>query len=219
MKTNDKIDKNYNITKKNITDKKFIVYSFVTYHRYPLTMAMREILNYNNIPILNNSLSPNFLFYETEEHFALEKISSLDKYTIIRGILKGHHLGPKDETFHLYSQMKKKFPNDYNYMFESYFMPKEKEIIKKKFTNYSQSKNNLWLCKDSNGSLGLGIKFLKNLTDFLNCKGIISKYLHNPHIYNGKKYHLRVYLVITSIIPLKIYIYKEGKIINFLLNK
>ena len=31
MKTNDKIDKNYNITKKNITDKKFIVYSFVTY--------------------------------------------------------------------------------------------------------------------------------------------------------------------------------------------
>ena len=70
-------------------------------------MAMREILNYNNIPILNNSLSPNFLFYETEEHFALEKISSLDKYTIIRGILKGHHLGPKDETFHLYSQMKK----------------------------------------------------------------------------------------------------------------
>jgi hypothetical protein len=108
MKTNDKIDKNYNITKKNITDKKFIVYSFVTYHRYPLTMAMREILNYNNIPILNNSLSPNFLFYETEEHFALEKISSLDKYTIIRGILKVHHLGPKDEAFHLYSQMKKK---------------------------------------------------------------------------------------------------------------
>ena len=31
MKTNDKIDKSYNITKKNITDKKFIVYSFVTY--------------------------------------------------------------------------------------------------------------------------------------------------------------------------------------------
>ena len=57
--------------------------------------------------------------------------------------------------------MKKKFPNDYNYMFESYFMPKEKKIIEKKFINYSQSKKNLWLCKDSNGSLGLGIKFLK----------------------------------------------------------
>ena len=69
MKTNDKIDKNYNITKKNITDKKFIVYSFVTYHRYPLTMAMREILNYN-IPILNNSFSPNFLFLK-QKNFLL----------------------------------------------------------------------------------------------------------------------------------------------------
>ncbi len=214
MEINDTIDKNYEITKKNITDKKYMVYSFVTHHRYPHTVAMREILNYNNIPILNDSFSPNFLFYETEEHFALEKISSLDKYTIFRGILKGHHLGPKDEAYYLYSEMQKKFPNDYNYMFESYFIPKEKKLIEKKFTNYSQSKNNLWLCKDSNGSLGLGIKFLKNITDFLKCKGIISKYLHNPHLYNGKKYHLRIYLVMTSIIPLKIYIYKEGKIIR-----
>ena len=70
MKTNDKIDKSYNITKKNITDKKFIVYSFVTYHRYPHTMAMREILNYNNIPILNNSFSPNFLFLK-QKNFLL----------------------------------------------------------------------------------------------------------------------------------------------------
>ena len=62
-------------------------------------MAMREILNYNNFPILNNSFSPNFLFYETEELFALDKISSLDKYTINRGILKGHHLGPKEKLF------------------------------------------------------------------------------------------------------------------------
>ena len=214
MNTSNKIDENYKITKKNITDKKYIVYSFVTTHRFTHTKAMRKILDYNNIPILNNSFSPNLLFYETEELFALEKISSLEKYTIFRGILKGHHLGPKDEAYYLYSQMKKKFPNDYNYMFESYFMPKEKKIIEKKFINYSQSKKNLWLCKDSNGSLGLGIKFLKNITDFLQCKGIISKYLHNPHLYYGKKYHLRIYLVMTSIIPLKVYIYKEGKIIR-----
>ena len=211
---NEEIYTNFKITNKNITDSKYIVYSFITNYRNNHVITMKKVLNWSKIPILKYSFNPNFLFYEAEDNFNIETISNINKYTVYRAILKGTHIGPKDEAYYLYLQMKKKFPNDYNFMFESYFMPKEEDKIIKKFKNYNLTEDNLWLCKESFGSLGIGIKILKTYDNFINCKGIISRYLHNPHLYNKKKYHLRIYIVQTSIIPLKIYIYNEAKVIR-----
>lgn len=37
-----------------------------------------------------------------------------------------------------------------------------------------------------------------------------SKYVSNPHTINGLKYDLRVYILVTSFNPLKVYIYNDG---------
>jgi len=39
---------------------------------------------------------------------------------------------------------------------------------------------------------------------------LVSEYISNPHLINGYKYDLRIYVVVTSYDPLKIYIYQEG---------
>lgn len=39
---------------------------------------------------------------------------------------------------------------------------------------------------------------------------VVSKYISNPLLVNGYKFDLRLYVVITSIDPLRIYIYNEG---------
>ena len=39
---------------------------------------------------------------------------------------------------------------------------------------------------------------------------LVSKYLSEPHLINGYKYDLRVYVLVTNFNPLKIYIYDDG---------
>ena len=58
---------------------------------------------------------------------------------------------------------------------------------------------------------GKGIKLI-NKKDKLkkNKNNLISEYIKNPHLINGLKYDLRIYVLVTSYDPLKIYVYKEG---------
>ena len=45
-----------------------------------------------------------------------------------------------------------------------------------------------------------------------------SKYISNPHLLNNKKYHLRLYLVVTGVLPLKVYMHNRGQVMRALTN-
>jgi len=58
---------------------------------------------------------------------------------------------------------------------------------------------------------GRGIKLVGKKTKVKKIKNyLISEYINNPHLIDGRKYDLRLYVVITSYDPLRIYLHSEG---------
>ena len=113
--------------------------------------------------------------------------------------------------YEYFNRIKQLFPEDFDYKPETYSYPEQENIIKEKFGNYTLSKDNLWLIKPKKKSLGEGIHIFQNLTNLPNAY-IITKYIENPHLINNLKYDFRVYILITGLFPLKLYLYKEGLI-------
>ena len=52
--------------------------------------------------------------------------------------------------------------------------------------------------------------FLKSIRNNKFKEYVITKYITNVHLINGKKYDLRLYVLIPCLKPLRIYFYKEG---------
>ena len=106
--------------------------------------------------------------------------------------------------------MKKEFDEDFNYMPETYYYPKDKKIIERKFDNYILNSDNLWLIKPTNKDGGKGISIFHSLKDIQMDEFIITKYIMNIDLIKNKKYDLRLYVFISGVKPLRIYFNKQG---------
>ena len=72
--------------------------------------------------------------------------------------------------------------------------------------------DNLWIYKPSQSSQGKGIYIIKELSELQHNsdKAVICRYINNPLLINQHKFDLRVYVLVTSVEPLRIYMYNEG---------
>ncbi|KAL7033871.1 hypothetical protein ACKWTF_007758 [Chironomus riparius] len=106
------------------------------------------------------------------------------------------------------NRMLKLFPNDYNIFPKSWCFPADLGDA----IQYSrQYKNKTFIIKPDQGSQGRGIWLTKNLKEVkINERMICQVYLNKPLLIDGYKFDLRVYCLITSLDPLRIFVYNEG---------
>ena len=127
-------------------------------------------------------------------------------------------LGRKDNLYKHIKSFKKLFHNLYNFLPSTYLIPSEAKEFENAFRKY---KKNLWIVKPVNLSRGRGVHILRGESEFKslykkgknsynNSQILISRYIDKPHIINKKKYDLRIYVLIVSFSPLRIYLYNNG---------
>lgn len=70
---------------------------------------------------------------------------------------------------------------------------------------------NLYIMKPSASSCGRGIRVIGKTQHLKKRNGyVLCKYVAKPHLLQGRKYDMRIYVVVTSYEPLKVYVFKEG---------
>lgn len=106
----------------------------------------------------------------------------------------------------------------------TYMLPQDYNIFTEKFKKNQVS---TWIMKPSGKARGVGIFLINRLSQlkkwsrdtklgwngsssFTKESYVISKYIENPLLIGGKKFDLRLYVLVTSFKPLKAYIYKLG---------
>ncbi len=68
-----------------------------------------------------------------------------------------------------------------------------------------------WILKPKNAARGKGIELVKDPASVpLGSSWMVQEYIENPHTMRGRKYVLRLYVAITSIAPLRVYLYRQG---------
>ena len=68
-----------------------------------------------------------------------------------------------------------------------------------------------WICKPSNMAQGKGIFITRSFKDVAKHQSaVVSHYISNPLTVDKLKFDLRIYVALTSINPLRIYMYDEG---------
>ena len=89
-------------------------------------------------------------------------------------------------------------------------LPKEYDQLRAQMQNDPQQ---WWIVKPSSSSQGKGIIITNKIQDIATRKDkslIASHYIANPLLIDGLKFDLRIYVAVTSVNPLRIYMYEEG---------
>ena len=87
---------------------------------------------------------------------------------------------------------------------------------------YKKSPSLMWIMKPTSKSQGKGIFIINKLAQvkkWANSRSaqlaardayVISRYINDPLLIGGKKFDLRIYVLVTSYWPLKVYVYRHG---------
>lgn len=104
----------------------------------------------------------------------------------------------------------------FDFIPDTYVLPDEfgeffSHFQRLKAASGGDTRKNMWIVKPANLSRGRGIYLIDDVSEVsVEDTSVISRYISNPLLINGHKFDLRIYVVVTSFEPLRIYIYKEG---------
>ncbi|CAL8090222.1 unnamed protein product [Calicophoron daubneyi] len=163
----------------------------------------------------DEDLSDAFLVW-TDSFLSLEKIMTLKSYQRVNHFPGMIEICRKDFLAKNFMRMNRINPSEYSFMPKTWILPQEHGF----FLNYvrrsaSHGLKPTFILKPANGAMGHGIRLYRNgetvPTNPPNgAPCVIQEYINNPLLIDGYKCDLRVYVLITSCDPLRIFIYNDG---------
>ncbi len=209
---NPNLNENYPIrTKGKITPYEIISKKYMMVYKTfsDSSICLKEVMRHNNLIRSKLFEDTNLIWKIVVVNEMIPLIKTLNKYQRYNHFPFTWEISRKDYLYTHYKIMQSKFPKDFNYIPQSFILPRDKELVTLLFKDYEFEADKLFLIRPFGSSKGKEVKFFTNIEN-LPKSCIITHYISNPHLIDNTKYNLRFYVLVTGFCPLKIYLYKEG---------
>ncbi|XP_063529810.1 tubulin monoglutamylase TTLL4-like isoform X3 [Cydia strobilella] len=120
-------------------------------------------------------------------------------------------IGRKDRLWRNLQKLVAKFGDkEFGIMPKSYVLPHDLKLLKYDWENYAAN-NERWIIKPPASARGTGIKVVSRWTQIPKKRPVVvQRYVSKPYLINGNKFDMRLYVLVTSVHPLRIYLFKDG---------
>ena len=95
---------------------------------------------------------------------------------------------------------------EFSFYPETYLLPSDYSKILKKHT-----RSKVYIVKPENGCQGQGIFLIQNPLKLEKERSlVVQEYMSSPMLLDGLKFDLRLYVLVTCIAPLRVFLYDDG---------
>ncbi|XP_075238158.1 uncharacterized protein LOC142334209 isoform X2 [Lycorma delicatula] len=119
-------------------------------------------------------------------------------------------IGRKDNLWKNLCRLMTKFgKKEFGFMPRTYVLPQDNKSLRTAWEKHCGKER--WIVKPPASARGTGIKVIHKWAQIpKKCPLIVQKYISDPYLINGSKFDLRLYALVTSINPLRVYLYDNG---------
>ncbi|XP_056022289.1 tubulin polyglutamylase ttll6-like isoform X34 [Ostrea edulis] len=191
--------------------KKKIYYICLTNCKYDVVRRISRKFGFKEV-----SDDEDWTLYWTDYSVALERVMEMKKYQKINHFPGMSEICRKDLLARNLNRMNKMFPKEYNIFPKTWCLPADYGD----FLAYTrQKKNKTYILKPETGCQGRGIWVTRNPKEIKPHEHMIcQQYMSKPFLIDGFKFDLRIYTLVTSCDPLRIFLFKDG-LARFATNK
>ncbi|KAK3096766.1 hypothetical protein FSP39_003043 [Pinctada imbricata] len=203
------LDKKTPIKKKK--KKKKIYYICLTNCKYDVVRRVSRRFGFKEV-----SDDEDWTLYWTDYSVALERVMDMKKYQKINHFPGMSEICRKDLLARNMNRMLKMFPKEYNIFPKTWCLPADYGDLQA----YTRAKKNkTYILKPETGCQGRGIWVTKNVKEIKPHEHMICQlYMPRPFLIDSFKFDLRLYVLVTSCDPLRIFLFKDG-LARFATNK
>ncbi|XP_066492312.1 tubulin polyglutamylase TTLL13 isoform X2 [Tiliqua scincoides] len=146
--------------------------------------------------------------YWTDCSVSLERVMEMKRFQKINHFPGMAEICRKDLLARNLNRMLKLFPKEYSIFPRTWCLPADYGD----FQAYGRMrKNRTYICKPDSGCQGRGIFITRNPKEIKHGEHMIcQQYIAKPFLIDGFKFDMRIYVLVSSCDPLKIFLYEEG---------
>lgn len=138
------------------------------------------------------------------------RLKTMNPYQHINHFAGAWAIGHKGNLWRNVARQRARFGKEFEVCPPTYILPEDwkRWCNERELTNY----RDMYIMKPTGSSCGRGIRVIGRKQQ-VNKRGtgyLVQKYLSRPHLLRGYKYDMRIYIVVTSFEPLKVYFFPEG---------